>query len=646
MMTASDIFRLFGLVGNKQDDPFLSLGPPPPLSLQSLLPGADLCDPLTDAGKHSKPVELKIPKHVTGMSHHHKDAVSVGMQHQQPGRVKHSAGHHNGRHGRDQAPPPPAQTPGAPRQSQPAAAVGPSDQELIQSGIDPEAYCELCQKEFCSKYFLRTHRQKIHGVSASKTDPSFDHYRPQAAAAANPVLQMFPGLPLPTQPLFGPGPTGLMPSAPVVDPSPDAIAAVSSQGRGSAKEAANATRVTCDVCGKELCNKYFLKTHMAKIHGYTTAPGCGTVELDVGDTVQDVQEKRALPSSADDHTPHSSPSYEKYPPAGGSFPNLTDHGNIPPAPPADNMPPHRSHSRNYLQPSNDIQPRDSSENAVSRVKTSLDHPRSTQAASCGSEAAEQLLENGERSLPETIDEHSSTMDAEHSSANLDIEHSFELAAQHDKDVAQQRGEKRATSAAAVDDDRAMKRSRTDCLSDTSASTDDAVPEIQADHLDADDHDAAASSGVIHFLGRSKDPAHRPAESCAVESSEKAEGVSSWPGTSAEFSDSTNVKQSQSNSLSGGSDHDGRWSTTVNGHSDRDVGSSSQSADDQQPQPAPLMQPFIMRQEPPPPAPSPGSAGESAGDTTQFAACQLVLPVVRPIRDPLTVEFSVTPVSSD
>jgi len=149
VMTASDIFRLFGLVGSKQDEPFLSLGlPPPPPSLQSLLPGSDLCDPLSDTAKHAKPVELKIPKHVAGMSHHHKDAVGVGMQHQQPGRVKHSAGH-NGRHVRDQADAASVPQPlGALRQSKPAAAVVPSDQELIQSGIDPEAYCELCQKEF------------------------------------------------------------------------------------------------------------------------------------------------------------------------------------------------------------------------------------------------------------------------------------------------------------------------------------------------------------------------------------------------------------------------------------------------------------------------------------------------------------------
>ena len=30
--------------------------------------------------------------------------------------------------------------------------------------INPEAFCELCCKEFCNKYFLRTHKHKKHGV--------------------------------------------------------------------------------------------------------------------------------------------------------------------------------------------------------------------------------------------------------------------------------------------------------------------------------------------------------------------------------------------------------------------------------------------------------------------------------------------------
>lgn len=624
LMTASDIFRLFGL-GTKPDDPFMSLGlpppPPPPLSLQSLLPGSELCDPGTDAAKHSKPVELKIPKHVAGMSHHHKDVVGVGLPHQQSGRVKHSTGHHNGRHGRDQGPAAAAATqpPGVPRQSLPSAALGPSDQELIQSGIDPEAYCELCQKEFCSKYFLRTHRQKIHGVSASKSgDTAFDHYRPMsqqsaAAAAANPVLQMFPGLPLPTQPMFGSGPSALLPSTPVVDPSSDSVGV----GRTGSKEAANATRVTCDVCGKELCNKYFLKTHMAKIHGCTTAQGGSGVELDVGESAPDTADNQSVPAAEEDcRVARDSPPYEKYLPVGGSL----GHGHIPPLP-ADNMPPYRPNSRNYLR---DLQPRENSESAESRVKTLSDHLRSTQAAAvAGSEAVGLTMENGERSLPDTNDACTAKTDTENISS--DPGRGSEADALHDG----VRSEKRALASCDASD---AKRPRTDIVVE------------QADNSETEEHDrcndVTGNSGVIQFVSRSKDSMSRPRED-ADEVEEKCSETG--PGIS------------ESGELPAGraGDDDAPWFTTVNGHAEPGRRTrQSGVCDDQQQQPSsPVMQPFIVRQEPL--APPGGGLASTDGprydlddDTTQFAACQLMLPVVRPIRDPLSVEFSITPVSSD
>jgi len=596
VMTASDIFRLFGLAGSKQDDPFLSLGlPPPPPSLQSLLPGTDLCDPLSDAAKHPKPVELKIPKHVAGMSHHHKDAPAVGTQHQQPGRVKHSTGH-NGRHARDQVA---AQPLSALRQSKPAGAAVPSDQELIQSGIDPEAYCELCQKEFCSKYFLRTHRQKIHGVSAaaSKVDAaSFDHYRPLSQQTANPaVIQMFPGLPLPTQPMFGSGTTGLLASAPVVDPSPDPVVV----GRSGSREAANATRVTCDVCGKELCNKYFLKTHMAKIHGCSAPPG---VELDVGEAAPDTSSPDNRAAESHDRSQRDSPPRENrsVPGNDGSLPNSTDHGNIPPL---SVDPSQQSHSRNHSLETSDFQPRDNGEDTVGRAETSSQ-------ISVGDSG--RGLENGaERSLPETTDDHSAT---DTGNTRSDV----------DSNAGQSRGQKRMT---ASDDDGTAKRPRTDCPPDFIG------PVTAASQAATDDRDRCydAGCGVIQFVGGSGDVVRRSANDC----------IETAPSQRSACSTDV-VSQAESSSGRG----DAPWFTAVNGHVEPPA---PETADAGHRAPS-LLQPFIVRQQPPAPPPrsSPEGSGEeeAGGDAAQFAACQLVLPVVRPIRDQLTVEFSVTPVSSD
>lgn len=64
--------------------------------------------------------------------------------------------------------------------------------------------------------------------------------------------------------------SGLLGPDALQQPPPSVQPPTPTRSSGS-REAANATRVTCEVCGKELCNKYFLKTHMAKIHG--TQPG-------------------------------------------------------------------------------------------------------------------------------------------------------------------------------------------------------------------------------------------------------------------------------------------------------------------------------------------------------------------------------------
>lgn len=38
--------------------------------------------------------------------------------------------------------------------------------------FNPEAYCDLCNKEFCNKYFLKTHKANKHGIYADSPGPS------------------------------------------------------------------------------------------------------------------------------------------------------------------------------------------------------------------------------------------------------------------------------------------------------------------------------------------------------------------------------------------------------------------------------------------------------------------------------------------
>ncbi len=173
----------------------------------------------------------------------------------------------------------------------------PNEGELLKMGIDPEAYCEICKKEFCSKYFLKTHKLNIHGIkvesspdgrtkphnpcslfSSSAFTPSLTTVTSSSMSGVKPPPPGPPPMPsafsfLPVAPpLMPPSPEkhGMSPSmVPSMVPTmaPGIPGGLGEQRTWKWKEPVNATRVMCDLCNKELCNKYFLKTHMLNKHG-------------------------------------------------------------------------------------------------------------------------------------------------------------------------------------------------------------------------------------------------------------------------------------------------------------------------------------------------------------------------------------------
>lgn len=64
--------------------------------------------------------------------------------------------------------------------------------------INPEAFCEICCKEYCNKYFLRTHKIKRHGVFMPLDDSMLKDGRSMAnaAAAAASAWQLMQNAPL------------------------------------------------------------------------------------------------------------------------------------------------------------------------------------------------------------------------------------------------------------------------------------------------------------------------------------------------------------------------------------------------------------------------------------------------------------------
>jgi hypothetical protein len=65
------------------------------------------------------------------------------------------------------------------------------------------------------------------------------------------------------------------------------------------KNPINATRVMCDLCNKELCNKYFLRTHMLNKHGITIESSSGSVTPNNGSESGSVRAHSPAPSMED-----------------------------------------------------------------------------------------------------------------------------------------------------------------------------------------------------------------------------------------------------------------------------------------------------------------------------------------------------------
>lgn len=170
----------------------------------------------------------------------------------------------------------------------------PSNEELVKMGMDPEAYCEICKKEFCSKYFLRTHKQNIHGIPP-KTESQ--------DTSLSKALSMAPHLSALSTPLL---PSSFMSTSSLyaqtkpmnLSASNGSLNSIGSNGRSKVppgsnqnkwKEPQNSARVTCELCNKELCNKYFLRTHKINKHGILPEDLSPSPSLNMSPNTSDIE---------------------------------------------------------------------------------------------------------------------------------------------------------------------------------------------------------------------------------------------------------------------------------------------------------------------------------------------------------------------
>jgi hypothetical protein len=122
--------------------------------------------------------------------------------------------------------------------------------------FNPEAYCEQCNKEFCNKYFLKTHKANRHGISCAPSTTNEGAMIPDPPDP-NPLIQVNLNLSRVTSNT----PVTLNQKTPSL-PTRISEAIITNKIPGNAQ-----LKSFCNICRKKFCNKYFLRRHKAKTHG-------------------------------------------------------------------------------------------------------------------------------------------------------------------------------------------------------------------------------------------------------------------------------------------------------------------------------------------------------------------------------------------
>ena len=188
-----------------------------------------------------------------------------------------------------------------------------------------DAFCELCDREFCNKYFLKTHKANKHGIyeadDSDSTSGSGSHGNGGSAvpAVVPPVsvgtasvggvifpgesgkAGVFDGAPssssfsvvssaLPNMlPVQQTGQDSVVAKAIVIEPkvsegtgaaivtsaSPPTPSKSSTTGSTGGKTVPPDMEDYCEICQKHFCNKYYLKKHKHDVHGIVPEPTPG-----------------------------------------------------------------------------------------------------------------------------------------------------------------------------------------------------------------------------------------------------------------------------------------------------------------------------------------------------------------------------------
>lgn len=161
-----------------------------------------------------------------------------------------------------------------PYKNQPSTSTA----NIVNSSVqifNPEAFCNQCNKEFCNKYFLKTHKANKHGVfvdghSNSSILDQIDRPKISSFPVVNNMSSNTHDVSIETSTLS-------LFKSPALLTQPN----VNTNTYVSKNMINNSTRAFCNICHKEFCNKYFVRRHKAKIHGIIEDGECKTMIDDI-----------------------------------------------------------------------------------------------------------------------------------------------------------------------------------------------------------------------------------------------------------------------------------------------------------------------------------------------------------------------------
>ncbi|CRK99362.1 CLUMA_CG012758, isoform A [Clunio marinus] len=131
--------------------------------------------------------------------------------------------------------------------------------------FNPEAYCDLCNKEFCNKYFLKTHKANKHGIYEPMT-PMSNSDMPTLSQLSQ-MQQMSHVLQMQQQSMQQFNQQNVEQAQKVQAATVAAAAArVQVQSDPLPPQAPLVTNAFCDVCFKKFSSPAALKKHRLKIH--------------------------------------------------------------------------------------------------------------------------------------------------------------------------------------------------------------------------------------------------------------------------------------------------------------------------------------------------------------------------------------------